>query len=380
MKKKIIIISIILSFFVVDATVNYYKQESSNELEGDGEIRAIYISYLEYLNNFYSKSKSFNQRTIDQMIDVIKENNFNTIILHVSPFSDSIYHSKLFPFSTTLTGKEGKNPGFDFLEYFINKSHNKNIKLFAWINPYRISFDSNLDSISENNPARNFIGTTNIMIDKKGIYYNPASQMVQNLIVRQVEEIIDNYNIDGIHLDDYFYIQEDIDKEEYNNYLINHPNVSLKDFRLLNTNNLVSKIYMTIKKKNKKILFSIAPDGNINNNYIYHYADVRTWLSNYGYVDIIMPQIYYGFENEYSPFEKTLNNWLSLVSNKDIKIVPVLAYYKLGEVDNEAGKGKNEWIDNLDIIDRQINIIHQNNLNGYALFRYDYFVKLNKNS
>ena len=85
-----------------------------------------------------------------------------------------------------------------------------------------------------------------------------------------------------------------------------------------------------------------------------------------------MPQVYYGFKNEYSPFESTLNKWLELCVNKDIKVVPVLAIYKIGVVDSGAGTGKNEWIDDNDIIDEQIKLIKDNKLEGYTLFRYDF--------
>ena len=91
-----------------------------------------------------------------------------------------------------------------------------------------------------------------------------------------------------------------------------------------------------------------------------------------------MPQIYYGFNNEYSPFIKVLNEWISLRKNNSIKIVPVLAYYKIGESDLEAGSGINEWKRDKDIINKQIDIIRKNDLNGYCLFRYDFFYKKNK--
>ena len=341
----------------------------------DNEIRAIYISYLEYMDNFLGNSKEINQVKIDKMIDIIKENNLNTIILHVSPFSDSIYNSRYFPYSYTLTGKEGKNPGFDYLEYFIKKAHSKNIKLYAWINPYRISFNNDIGSINNSNPAHQLINTTSVYVDKKGIYYNPASILVKDLIVNQVDEIINNYKVDGIHLDDYFYIQRDIDKLEYETYIEQNGNISLSDFRLMNTNDLIKRIYMTIKKKNKDIVFSIAPDGNINNNYQYHYADVKTWLNSTMYVDIIMPQIYYGFNNEYSPFEKVLSEWISIKNNKNIQMVPVLAYYKINEKDEEAGSGINEWITDHNLINKQINLIRKKQLSGYAFFRYDYLIK-----
>ena len=368
MKKQVCIILFIISFFLVDATISYAKY--NNKKIVDEEIRGVYISYLEYLNHFCGNSKKINQTKIKKMIDNIEANNLNTIFLHVSPFSDRIYESDIFPYSYTLTGVEGKNPGFDYLEYFIKIAHQKNIKVHAWINPYRVSF-KNINSISDNNPAKKLINTTSIMIDKKGIYYNPSSEIVKDLIIRQVEEIIDKYDIDGIHFDDYFYIQDNIDNIEYNNYKNNGGELSLKEYRLNNVNDLIKRVYKIIKNKNSNILFSIAPDGNINNNYLYHFADIKTWLSNNDYVDIIMPQIYYGFNNAYSPFGKVLNNWIKL-TNKSIKIVPVLAKYKEGIIDNDAGNGKNEWIDDKNIINKQIDMIKNNKLNGYTLFRYDF--------
>lgn len=133
--------------------------------------------------------------------------------------------------------------------------------------------------------------------------------------------------------------------------------------------------------KNSKILFSIAPDGNINNNYKYHYADVETWLKSDQYLDIIMPQIYYGFENEYSPFLKVLENWENLVINKKIKIVPILALYKCGNIDDGAGSGKNEWINNSDLLLREVTMIKNHSLSGFGIFRYDFmFNKDNLNN
>ena len=375
--KKILLITILILFFLLfDATIGYAKKGGKNSIDlVDRTVRAIYISYLEYYNNFYGGSKSINQVKIDKMVDKIYEEKFNTIILHVSPFSDSIYSSNLFPYSHTLTGKEGKNPGFDYLDYFITASHRKNIKLYAWINPYRITFDSNFNNISTSNPAYKLMNTSSVYVDSKGIYYNPASSIVKKLIIDQVKEIINNYNVDGIHFDDYFYIQDKVDNIEYNDYKENGGKMTLKEYRLSNVNDLIKSVYKIIKEKSDSIVFSIAPDGNINNNYLYHYADIKTWLNSSEYLDMIMPQIYYGFENEYSPFAKVLNNWIELCKNKNIQIVPILAYYKVGEIDNDAGSGKNEWINNSNIIERQIELINKYNLGGFGLFRYDYFVK-----
>ena len=186
MKKKVLVIIMIMLFLITDATISYAKKSSVKEKVIDSEIRGVDISYIEYLNHFQNNSKLINQTTINKMIDKIKENNLNTILLHVSPFSDSIYESKLFPYSYTLTGIENKNPGFDYLEYFIKEAHAKNIKVHAWINPYRISFSQDIYNISDNNPAKKLINTSSVMIDKNGIYYNPASEIVKNLIIRQI--------------------------------------------------------------------------------------------------------------------------------------------------------------------------------------------------
>ncbi len=374
MKKSIGIFLLILSFLGVDASISYAKKNNNKMIinKSLNEIKAVYISYLEYYDNFYGGSKIINESKIDKMIENIKSIGFNTIILHVSPFSDAIYNSKIFPYSSTLSGMEGKNPGMDYLDYFIKKTHQNNMLLYAWINPYRISFDSNIDNLSNDNPAVSLIDTSCVYIDKKGIYYNPASNIVKELILNQVKELIDNYNIDGIHFDDYFYIQDNIDKLEYENYIKNNGEISLKEFRLINTNDLIKRVYKLIKEKNNNITFSIAPDGNINNNYLYHFADIKTWLSEKDYIDIIMPQIYYGFENSYLPFESALSNWKELIKVDSIKLVPVLAFYKSGIIDNNSGTGKNEWINNDNLIERQINYLRVNNINSYALFRYDY--------
>ena len=191
----------IMLFLLTDATISYAKKEKII-VNNYQEIKAIYISYLEYYDHFYGNSKIVNQAKIDKMIDNIKSIGFNTIFLQVSPFSDSIYESKLFPYSLTLTGKEGKNPGFDYLDYFLKKAHQNKMSLHAWINPYRISFDNNTDSLSSNNPAIKLLNTSNLKIDIKGIYYNPASEIVKNLIVNEVLEIINNYDVDGICFDD----------------------------------------------------------------------------------------------------------------------------------------------------------------------------------
>jgi len=373
--KKTLVVFLITITFLIGNTYVISKKEYNME-NNDEEIRGIYISYLEYLSYFQNNNINVNKSYINKMLDQIRDNKFNNIFLHVSPFSDSIYKSNIFPYSYTLTGTEGKDPGMDYLDYFIKESHLRNIKVHAWINPYRISNTTDINKLSSNNPAITFLKTGDAKITKTGIYYNPSSSKVIDLLIKQIYEIITNYEVDGIHLDDYFYEDLEIDLENYQRYFLNN-NISLEEYRYNIINTTIKTIYKLIKDYNKNIIFSIAPDGNIENNYQLHFADVKQWLKENNYIDIIMPQVYYGFNNDLKPFEKTINEWNNLITN-NVKIVPVLAFYKVGLEDTYAGNGKYEWVNNKDIIAKQI--IYSKTLNhyqGFTLFRYEYLFNEN---
>ena len=376
MKKGFIVFFVIITFLLGNTYVVSKKNSIPVNLKQEEEIKGVYISYLEYLSYFSGNSLSINKAYINKILDQIKEFGFNAIFLHVSPFSDAIYNSSIFPYSYTLTGVEGKNPGMDYLDYFLRESHKRGLKVHAWINPYRISSTTEIDKISAENPAKTFLKTKDAKVTKTGIYYNPASSRVIDLLLKQIYEIISKYEVDGIHLDDYFYEDVEIDLESFQKYFI-EKNVTLEEYRLNIINTTIKSIYKLIKDYNKDIVFSISPDGNIENNYQLHYADVKTWLREDGYIDVIMPQIYYGFENDLKPFERTINEWNSLITN-EVKLVPVLAFYKVGLEDAYAGNGKLEWVNNKDIISKQI--LYSKTLNhydGYTLFRYEYLFNTN---
>lgn len=369
MKKKIVHICLTAVIIVITAFFIHYNKVSITKEE---EERGIFISYIEYTKYFDNKNKEEIKLEIENMISTIKEYGFNFIILQVRPFSDAIYPSNIFPSSWTVASEEGKKLPLDILDYFIKIAHKNDIKLHAWINPYRIRNDTNTSKISKKNPAYSWLDTNRVkVIEDKGIYYNPASKEVEDLIIKGVEEIVTNYDVDGIHMDDYFYPDDTIDLENFEEF---KNTISLTDYRLSNINHLIKSINQKIKEINPQVLFGISPDGNIENNYEHHYADVKTWLQEEGYIDYIMPQIYYGFFNENKPFIQTLNEWKNLIKT-DIKLIPALALYKVGTIDDYAISGKNEWIEHSNIITNQIKVLrNQKKIDGYSLFRYDYLV------
>ena len=371
MKKIIIYFAVIfitafLLFSINRKNKNYYYNES----------RGIFLSYIEYLEYFQGKDCNNIKKQIDNIMVELKDNYINRIYLQVRPFSDSIYNSNIFPFSHTISGVQGEDIGLDVLDYFLKVAHKENIEIHAWINPYRISNYTDISFLSEDNPAFHWLKTNHVkIIEGKGIYYNPASSEVKELIINGVIEIVKKYDVDGILFDDYFYPDNTIDLDNYKEV---ENTISLTDFRLSQVNELVSNIYKKIKEINSDILFGISPDGNINNNYDDHYADVKKWISEDGYVDYIMPQIYYGFIHESKPFIATINEWNNLIKNK-VELIPVLALYKSGEPDLYAGSGINEWVEEDDIIKKQIQVSrNMSNYIGFSIFRYDYLIRNQK--
>lgn len=383
MKKIIFIlffVVIVISLFKIDS-----KKENNSDvaLKEKEEVRAIYISYIELNEYFNNKTSSEAERQVATIVNNVFNEGFNWIILQVRSFSDSIYNSSIFPSNYSITRDENIPLEFDLLELFINKAHEHNIKVHAWINPFRIRNETSFSTVSVSNPAFKFLGSNNIkLIKEKGIFYNPASEVVQDLIIKGIEEIINNYDVDGIHFDDYFYPDNTIDLENYQEYKNNGGNLKIEEYRLMIINNFINKVYKTIKSKDKNILFGIAPDANIENDYNNHYADIHTWLENDGYLDYIMPQLYYGFKNQNKPFIKTINEWNSYIKSKNISLIPALALYKAGLEDNYAGSGNDEWIDYNNIIKNQILVARNlSNYSGFSLFRYgNYFGSNNENT
>ena len=354
------------------------KKEDNNIINNFEEDRYVFISYIDYS---YLKGKDENilKEEINKMVLNIKENNFNGIILQVRAFSDAIYYSKIFSPSLYIVNNENDKLKLDMLDYFIKLSHENNIKLIAWINPYRIRSNNDISSISGNNIVNKYLNTSSVEI-KNGIYFNPAKDEVLDLIIKGVLEIVKNYDVDGILYDDYFYPSKTCDLKDYELYKTQGGTNSLEDFRRDNINKLIRKTYENIKEVNSDVLFGISPSGNMNNNYNAEYLDINYLIEN-KIVDFIMPQIYYGFDNTNLPFVNTVNSWSNLVKDTNIKFYVALALYKSGLEDKYAKTGINEWINNNDIISKQI-IVSRNTYNyeGFSIFRYDYLFNSKKDN
>ena len=351
-------------------------EKSKNDKKPTGkEISAAWISYTELSmkDENGGNEDSFRDK-ISEMFDNCAQLGINTVFAQVRPFCDAMYPSEIFPWSAYLTGYQGDPVYYDPLEIMVEEAHERGLGLHAWINPFRVSFDTDTDKLSEKNPAKKLLNDEKtkdrVVTADGGLYLCPASTQNHKLIIDGVREIIRNYEVDGIHIDDYFYPSTDIsvDKTYYEEYKKSGGALFYDKWRLEVISSFVSQMYTAVKSERNDCVFSISPAGNINNNYEEEYADVERWCSEKGYCDWIIPQIYYGFENEVLPFDKACKSWSELDTTDDVRMIYGIPAYKVnGEEDEfKAGGG---------IIEKQISVAKAtDNYGGVAFFSYSSLV------
>ena len=340
------------------------------------EIKGIWLSYLDLSAMLKGKNENEFRKNISQAIENVEAMGLNTLIVQVRPFSDALYQSKYYPWSIYCSGIEGNALGYDPLQVIIEEAHLRNIRVEAWINPYRVRSDSVKLPLSSENPASKWIkdGSDNIIKCNGGIYYNPGKEEVRQLIVNGVKEIVENYEVDGIHFDDYFYPSSDvsIDKKAYGQYTSSGGDLDLESWRRENVNILVRQVYSIVKEISPEVVFGISPQGSMDNNYNSQFIDVKKWVQNPGYIDYICPQIYYGFLNDNSNFQQVIEEFDSLVAESTVNLYIGLSVYKVGSEDTWAGNGKDEWRNSTDILKRQVEASRKlKKYKGILLFRYD---------
>lgn len=351
------------------------KSESENKTTNNDKIIATWINYNE-INNLIKKADTINEfnKLVERVIIKLSEKGINNIFLQVRAFDDCFYNSELTPVSIYCYDDNSKLK-FDILDVFTKIGHLHNIKIHAWINPYRIRNDGNLSKINYDSFSYKFLNIESDILIKgqEYIYYNPSSVTVQKYVLDVVREILTNYKVDGIHIDDYFYpdTDESIDKISYNNYIDSGGQLSLPDFRCVSVNSLLSALYCLVKCFDDKLVFSVSPSADIEYNYDCCYADIVLWANSTGFVDYLVPQIYFGFNHKTMPFEKVLCEWMKL-KNHNTKIIIGLAIYKCDKIDEYALSGKNEWIENQDIISRQIKMVDDYSADGYSYYSASY--------
>lgn len=283
----------------------------------------------------------------------------NAVFVQVKPTSDAFYPSKYSPWSEYLTGTQGVNPGYDPLKFMVEESHKRGIEFHAWFNPYRLSTSSSRDRLSSDNIGRKRPEWT--VAYGGQLYLNPGIPEVNDYVVNSIVEVVKNYDIDGVHMDDYFYPykvknQEYPDSEQFRKYGSKFSSVA--DWRRNNVNTLVEKLHKAIKKEKKNVEFGISPFGVWRNsstdpirgsetkagvqNYDDLYADILLWM-NKGWIDYVAPQIYWNQGHRSAEYNTLVKWWSKYAGQSNTNLYIGQAAYKI-----------NEWKDAKELIN-QIN-------------------------
>ena len=350
------------------------------------DVKAIWLSQFDmryiYTDGEVQRERENYSERVRGVIKNVKSLGINTVYIQLRPCGDSIYPSELFPASKYVSGDYGQNTRYDAFEIFLREAHAEGLSVHGWINPLRCMTENEIIKISDDYLIKKWYNERTMLV-KVGdrLYLNPAKSEVRELICAGVGEIIERYDVDGIHIDDYFYptTEEYFDAPEYAEHISRGGILTLAEFRREQINTLVRDIYATVKKRNRTVLFGVSPGGNIDRNYNELYADVSLWCASDCYIDYICPQIYFGLEHETHPFDDVCEDFSQMASAKNVKLIIALTLEKayngyLGETDSWAGTGKEEWIHSKDILRRCLEYTKTlDGCEGVAFFSYRLF-------
>ncbi|CEO08986.1 glycoside hydrolase family 10 protein [Paraclostridium sordellii] len=313
-----------------------------------------------------------------ELLDKVQSLNLNAVFVQVRPTSDAFYDSKINPWSAFLTGVQGKYPGYDPMKFMIEETHKRNMQFHAWLNPYRITTKgTDLSVLADNNPAK--LHPEWVLSHNDALFYNPQNQEVINYVATTVFEIVSNYDVDGIHFDEYFYPYGYPPPEGECgcgclctcNCICGCEYVceDTAENRRAAINNLIKTVYRVIKATKPNVEFGVSPFGvwknkssdvtgsntNALEGYYDLYIDSLSWIQE-GIIDYIAPQVYWETTNVDNPYETLVKWWASIVDGTKVKLY-------IGQNINKKETARE--------VDREIEINRQyKEVKGNILFSY----------
>lgn len=357
--------------------------------------------YTTYTSLFKSgsnqRAESDYRSAVTTIVNNMSRDGFNTIFLQVRPYGDSLYPDSVYPPSPFVTSGSAMNYSrtfaYDPLEVFIEIAHTKGISVHAWLNPMRLMTAGTISTVPSTYKLGEWYRDSSkngdyIVRNKTGnedrYYLNPAYEETRALVVEGCMEICRNYDIDGIHFDDYFYISASSDSadlafdqkafDKLGTGWGSSSSLSVrKAWRRNNVNLLLKEIFSAIKAYDKRIMFGISPAGNISNNQEgYLCADVKTWCSTPGYVDYIAPQVYWSFSHSasYAKFDNCTESWADLVTCDEVRLIIGMA---LSNAINPSNSSTDpDWYNRKDNIKRMLEYTKAHEkCTGWIMFAFE---------
>lgn len=309
---------------------------SLSAIENENPKREFRGAWLHVIgqSQWQNKSTAKAQEYIREQFRKLRDAGCNAVIFQVRPTADAVYKSELEPWSFWLTGRRGREPQpmWDPMEYAIEEAHRLGMEFHAWLNPYRVTSTAKevlpADHASNVEPHRFFRYNGQILFD-------PAWQENRDFICRVVDDIVSRYDVDAIHIDDYFYPypQKGVDIPDTASYAKFGNGMKRADWRRQNVDLLIEQLHKTIKDRKSWVRFGVSPFGIWRNkasdprgsesnglqNYDDLYADVISW-SEKGWVDYLVPQLYWNLDTKAAPSRKLVKWWNDNVKGSDLYI------------------------------------------------------------
>lgn len=345
------------------------------------DMKAIWLSQFDmadvYCVRGVQRDEAEYTRLAESIIGRIKSLGFNTVIIQIRPYGDSFYPSVYYPASRFVTGSYANGFSYDPVGIFVSLAHSAELSVQAWINPLRLMREDEIGGIDVSNVLKKWYVEGKLKTFEERLYLDPAYEDARALVADGAREALEKYDFDGLHIDDYFYPTTDasFDGDTFGK----SGEASLEKFRVDNIDSLVKGLYDAVKSVDERLIFGAAPSGNLGTLKQKYYADAEKWCSSDGYIDYIMPQIYFGLEHSVCPFAETCEKWRSIIKNENVRLYIGMTLGKAvngakGIEDMYGGSGKREWIENHDVLCRCFEYLASSSVaDGISIFCYQYF-------
>lgn len=337
------------------ALISFLISSLSFSQKPDHELRAVWLTSvfsIDWPNNTLSPSAQ--KERLQNILNILQESHINAVLFQVRPSADALYQSAYEPWSQWITGTRGQDPAFDPLALIIEEAHKRDIKVHAWLNPYRFEMAAGQYSglpgdYSKTHPE--LIFTLN-----KRTYFDPGNPGTTQLIKNIIKDLVNHYDIDGVVFDDYFYppgMTLRTDQKTFDTYATLefvqqwYPDLTRGNFRRASVNHMIREVNNAIKSIKPHLVFGVSPAGIYStqasaavnwgttlpagisgkDNFNVIYCDPLAWLHD-GSIDYISPQLYWiiGGRQDFV----TLNQWWGYQAKRyNRHHYPSLASYKL---------------------------------------------------
>lgn len=333
------------------------------------------------------------QKALTDKLDNLQRLGINTVFFQVKPDGTALWQSKILPWSDTLTGTIGQHPGYDPLQFMLDEAHKRGMKVHAWFNPYRVSVNTKPSTVAElnrtlsQNPSSVYVLHRDwIRTSGERFVLDPGIPDVRDWITSIVAEVVENYPVDGVQFDDYFYTESPgstlNDSQTFRKYGQGFD--SKADWRRHNTQRLIEQVSQTIKKLKPDVEFGVSPAGVWRNRshdpagsdtrgaaaYDESYADTRRWVQ-LGLLDYIAPQLYWPFARDAARYDVLAKWWAGVVKSTHTRLYIGVALYKVGE----PSRKEPDWTvqGGVPELKKQLDLNESEpHINGTILFREDY--------